>query len=107
MKGTLPVRQLVTAMSEDEAIDLANRRTLLTRGDVDHVATSSEMGLRPDGEQSHQLGTMLGEAARRHGPRGPGLGRVLIELIRLAGWRSNAVTAHDYHILQLARTRGG
>ena len=50
MEDTLPVRHLVPAMSEDEAIDLTNRRTLLTRGDVDHVATSSEIGWRPNGE---------------------------------------------------------
>jgi Oxygenase domain of the 2OGFeDO superfamily len=55
MKDTLPVRHLVPAMSEDEAIDLTNRRTLLTRGDVDHVATSNEIGRRPDGEPLYVL----------------------------------------------------
>jgi len=55
MKDTLPVRHLVPAMSADEAIDLTNRRTLLVRGDVDHVVTSSEIGLRPDGEPLYVL----------------------------------------------------
>lgn len=50
MNDTFPVRHLVPAMSEDEAIDLTNRRILLARSDVNRIVTSSEIGLRPNGE---------------------------------------------------------
>jgi hypothetical protein len=49
MKQTLPVRRLVPAMTEDEALGLTNRPTLLAPSDVDHIVTTSEIGLRPDG----------------------------------------------------------
>jgi hypothetical protein len=42
-------------MTEDEAIDLTNRPTLLTRGDVDHIVTTSEIGLKPDGQPLYIL----------------------------------------------------
>jgi hypothetical protein len=50
MKRNITVRRLVPALTEDEAIDLTNRPTLLTRSDVDHIVTTSEIGLKPDDE---------------------------------------------------------
>jgi hypothetical protein len=50
MKNTLPVRRLVPAMTEDEAFDLTNKPTLLTRNDVDHIVTTTEIGRLSDGK---------------------------------------------------------
>jgi hypothetical protein len=49
MRDTLPVRHLVPAMTESEALDLTNRPTFLARTDVDHIVTTSEVGRKPDG----------------------------------------------------------
>jgi len=39
----------VPALTEAEVIDLIDKRTLLTRNDVDTIVTESEIGRRPDG----------------------------------------------------------
>lgn len=49
MRDTLPVRHLVPAMTEREALDLTNKPTFLARTDVDHIVTTSEVGVKPDG----------------------------------------------------------
>lgn len=55
MKRNITVRRLVPALTEGEAIDLTNRPTLLTRSDVDHIVTTSEIGLKPDGQPLYIL----------------------------------------------------
>jgi Oxygenase domain of the 2OGFeDO superfamily len=55
MKKDLPVRNLVPAMTEAEALDLISQNKLFSGADVDNIVTHNEIGLKPDGEPLYLL----------------------------------------------------
>jgi hypothetical protein len=55
MRTPIPTRYLFPAMSDEEALDLTNQPTLLTRDDVDYIVSTTERGLTPDGNVAYIL----------------------------------------------------